>query len=139
MAKDIFHETAKKALINDGWTVTHDPFLIPINSNGVYADLGAEKTFAATKEKELIVVEVKSFIGLSVVTDLYGAIGKYELYLQALKKFFPERILYLAMPDKGYQKLVKDAFFIEVLNNLNIKIIVFSSETDNECIVKWIK
>ncbi len=82
MAKDIFHEAAKKALQRDGWTITHDPFLIPINANGVYADLGAEKTLAAEKDKDLIVAEIKSFVGLSVVTDLYAAIGKYELYFQ---------------------------------------------------------
>ena len=69
MAKDYFHEAAKKALQNDSWTITHDPFLIPINARGIYADLGAEKTIAAEKEKELIVVEVKSFLGLSVVSS----------------------------------------------------------------------
>lgn len=139
MAKDIFHEAAKKALQKDGWTITHDPFLIPINANGVYADLGAEKTLAAERETDLIVAEVKSFVGLSVVTDLYAAIGKYELYFQALKKFFPDRKLYLALPEKGYKNLVKDPFFEEVLTNLNIKIFVFTTEKDKETIVKWIK
>ena len=27
MAKDIFHDIAKKSLENDGWEITHDPFL----------------------------------------------------------------------------------------------------------------
>ena len=137
MAKDIFHESAKRALENDGWTITHDPFLIPINSNGVYADIGAEKTLAAEREKDLIVAEVKSFVGLSVVTDFYAAIGKYELYFQALRKFYPERKLYLALPEKGYKKLIRDPFFEEVLVNLNIKLFVFNTEKD--VIVKWIK
>ena len=138
MAKDYFHEAAKRALQNDGWTITHDPFLIPINARGVFADLGAEKTIAAEREKDLIVVEVKSFIGLSVVTDFYSAIGKYELYFQALKKFFPERKLYVAIPEKGYKNLVKDAFFEEVLTNLDIKLIIFTTEKKEE-IIKWIK
>jgi hypothetical protein len=124
-------------LQNDGWTITHDPFLIPINSRGVYADLGAEKTIAAEREKDLIVVEVKSLIGLSVVTDFYSIIGKYELYFQALKKFFPERKLYVAIPEKGYKNLIKDPFFEEVLINLDIKLIIFT--TEKEQIVKWIK
>jgi XisH protein len=124
-------------LQNDGWTITHDPFLIPINSKGVYADLGAEKTIAAEREKDLIVVEVKSLIGLSVVTDFYSIIGKYELYFQALKKFFPERKLYVAIPEKGYKNLIKDPFFEEVLINLDIKLIIFT--TEKEQIVKWIK
>ncbi len=27
-ARDIFHELVKKALINEGWNITHDPFKI---------------------------------------------------------------------------------------------------------------
>jgi XisH protein len=27
MARDIYHEHVKEALIKDGWTVTHDPYL----------------------------------------------------------------------------------------------------------------
>jgi XisH protein len=137
MAKDLFHDAAKKSLENDGWKITHDPFLIPINSRGIFADLGAERTLAAQKDKELIVVEIKSFIGLSVITDFYKAIGQYELYLQALKKFFPERKLYLAIPENGYRNLIKDPFLEEVIANLNIKLIVF--KTDTEQILKWIK
>jgi hypothetical protein len=74
---------------------------------------------------------------LSVVTDFYSIIGKYELYFQALKKFFPERKLYVAIPEKGYKNLIKDPFFEEVLINLDIKLIIFT--TEKEQIVKWIK
>ncbi|MGB7441674.1 MAG: element excision factor XisH family protein [Coleofasciculaceae cyanobacterium] len=28
MAKDLFHQQVKTALIKDGWTITHDPFII---------------------------------------------------------------------------------------------------------------
>ena len=27
MAKDIYHDPVKEALIKDGWTITHDPLL----------------------------------------------------------------------------------------------------------------
>ena len=26
MAKDIYHNLVKQALINEGWTITHDPY-----------------------------------------------------------------------------------------------------------------
>ncbi|WP_345940538.1 element excision factor XisH family protein [Nostoc sp. UIC 10630] len=26
MAKDVFHQQVKKALIKDGWIITHDPY-----------------------------------------------------------------------------------------------------------------
>ena len=28
MAKDLFHDIVKEALIAEGWTITHDPLLI---------------------------------------------------------------------------------------------------------------
>lgn len=31
MAKDFFHQQVKKALIKDGWIITHDPFTIRIS------------------------------------------------------------------------------------------------------------
>ena len=27
-AKDIYHDNCKQALIKDGWTITHDPYLL---------------------------------------------------------------------------------------------------------------
>ena len=34
MAKDLFHEAVKTALKNDGWTITHDPYIY-LNENGL--------------------------------------------------------------------------------------------------------
>jgi hypothetical protein len=31
MAKDIFHQQVKNALIKDGWKITHDPFTLRIS------------------------------------------------------------------------------------------------------------
>jgi hypothetical protein len=31
MAKDIFHNQVKAALMKDGWTITHDPFVLRIS------------------------------------------------------------------------------------------------------------
>jgi hypothetical protein len=52
----------KMRLIRDGWTITDDPFSIRYDDVDMFADLGAEKLFAAKKGAERIVVEVKSFI-----------------------------------------------------------------------------
>ena len=32
MAKDLYHNVVKNALINEGWTVTHDPYPLKIGS-----------------------------------------------------------------------------------------------------------
>jgi hypothetical protein len=36
MAKDIYHEQVKNALINEGWTITHDPFKIMLGKRRGY-------------------------------------------------------------------------------------------------------
>ena len=33
MAKDIYHEIVKQALIKDGWTITNDPYFLSLLDN----------------------------------------------------------------------------------------------------------
>lgn len=47
MAKDLFHEAVRNALINDGWTITHDPYPIQLMDFDLDVDLGAERALAA--------------------------------------------------------------------------------------------
>jgi hypothetical protein len=81
MAKDIFHEQVKTALIKDGWLITHDPLTVKLTKRNIFIDLGAEKVIAAEREGQKIAVEIKSFLGFSPLTDFYGALGKYQFYL----------------------------------------------------------
>lgn len=95
-ARDIFHELVKKALINEGWNITHDPFKIMMGRRRGYIDLGAEKEIiAAQKDNEKIAVEIKSFIGHSDIDDFEDALGQFLIYWKALKNTDSERILYL--------------------------------------------
>lgn len=61
-ARDFFHDTVKRALIADGWTITHDPLPVSFELGDMYIDLGAEKILAAERGNEKIAVEVKSFM-----------------------------------------------------------------------------
>ena len=74
-AKDIYHDNVKKALIKDGWTITHDPYSISVEFNSVFVDLGAERVLAAEKENEKIAIEVKTFRGASDIVDFEQAVG----------------------------------------------------------------
>lgn len=47
--RDLYHDTVKRALLKDGWTITDDPFIIEFKGVRLFADLGAEKPFAAEK------------------------------------------------------------------------------------------
>ena len=135
-AKDIYHDTVKRALQKDGWTITHDPFPMQIGRKRLSADLGAERLINAEKGTQKIVVEVKSFVGRSDVRDLEQALGQYILYRQVLNEMRIDRILYLAIS----QPIFNSVFTIELgqvlLKNQIIKLIVFDDKS--EAIVQWI-
>ena len=61
--RDIYHDVVKNALIKDGWTITHDPLILPYGGRNLYVDLGAEVPIGAEKDDRRIAVEVKSFSG----------------------------------------------------------------------------
>jgi len=135
-AKDIYHNTVKRALQKDGWTITHDPFPLQIGRKRLSADLGAERLINAEKGTEKIVVEVKSFVGRSDVKDLEQALGQYILYRQVLNEMQINRNLYLAISRPAF----KSVFTIELgqvlLKNQLVKLIVFDEKS--EAILQWI-
>ncbi len=67
--RDLNHDMVRNALRKDGWTITHDPYVIGYGDMTLFADLGAERTLAAERDGERIVVEIKSFPGPSPVRD----------------------------------------------------------------------
>jgi hypothetical protein len=103
-AYDTFHDAVKNALIKDGWTITNDPLVIEFGLLNVYIDLGAERLIAAERGNERIAVEIKSFMGPSLLTDFHLAMGQFLNYRNALGTKDPERPLYLAMPLPIYEE-----------------------------------
>ncbi|MEG4067002.1 element excision factor XisH family protein [Microcoleus sp. Pol11C2] len=126
----MYHDTVKRALQKDGWTITHDPFPLQIGRKRLSADLGAERLINAEKGTEKIVVEVKSFVGRSDVKDLEQALGQYILYRQVLNEMRIDRSLYLAIP----QPIFNSVFTIELgqvlLKNQIVKLIVFDDKSE---------
>lgn len=110
-AKDLFYGSVKKALINDGWTITHDPYRIKVGDIEYRMDFGAEKFLAAIKGETQIVVEVKSFVEQSKTYAFHQALGQFNAYFVTLKLGAPERILFLAIPDYIYSDYLKKSFF----------------------------
>ncbi|MEZ2276993.1 MAG: XisH family protein [Microcoleus anatoxicus] len=130
-AKDIFHNTVRSALEKDGWTITHDPlFLQPSQRAKMKIDLGAEKLLSALKGNRRIAVEVKSFVGLSTISEFHTAVGQFLNYRIALEKLEPERVLYLAVPADVYRNFFTDSFIQEVIGRLQIKLLVFVVEKE---------
>lgn len=135
-AKDKFHDHVKNALVNDGWTVTHEQLPIKWGKKPLLVDFGAERLLMAQKGTRKIAVEVKSFISNSEMTDLYNAIGQFVLYRKALQHSEPDRELFLAIREDAYLRLLATPEGEELRADENIHLIVFSP--DREEIVKWI-
>jgi hypothetical protein len=58
------------ALVKDGWTITHDPYPLKLGRDRLSVDLAAERAVvAAERGTEYIAVEIKSFLGASVLND----------------------------------------------------------------------
>ena len=130
MAKDIYHNIVKEALIKDGWKITHDPFtILPKAEGGLETDLGAEKLIAATKGLKKIAVEVKNFVRPSILHDFHGAIGQYLFYVPAFEMKNDDREIYLDIPDDVYLKLTKKEVVNRAIEKYDIKIVTFDATT----------
>ena len=64
----------------------------------LFVDLGVEKMIAAQKDNRRIAVEIKSFLGASLISEFHTALGQLMSYRLALKQKDPQRALYLAVP-----------------------------------------
>ena len=136
-ARDILHDIVKDALISDGWTITHDPFLIPFGRRKLYADLGAERIIAAEQGEQKIVIEIKSFIGLSRITELQKALGQYILYNIMLSERYPDYELFIAMDEEAFNDLFQDADGRILLQKSQLRL--FTVDLSLGVITQWIR
>jgi predicted RecB family endonuclease len=135
-AKDRYHQSAKNALIKDGWIITHDPLHLKWGKRDMYVDLGAEKLIAAEKAGQRIAVEVKTFAGISDMTDLEQALGQYLAYRSVMTRTKSDRSLYLAVHDQVYVDVFDEPIAKLLIEDYNIQVVVF--EPEQEIILKWI-
>ena len=133
--RDIYHNTVKQALIQEGWTITHDPYMFQSEPE-LSTDIGAEKIIAVEKQHEKILVEIKSFLNVSQVTDLEKAMGQYILYRRLLKKQEPERKLYLAVPTHAFEGIFSQQVGLIAIEELDMTLIVFSVSGEEKLLWK---
>ena len=138
MAKDVFYQQVKKALIKNGWIITDDPLTIRISEAiKLQIDLATENAIAAERDTEKIAVEIKSFIAGSDISEFHTALGQYLNYVQALEEHEPERIVYLAVPEETYKDFFQLTFVQRTIKRYQMKLIVY--EPNKEEIISWIK
>ena len=137
MAKDVFHQQVKEALVKDGWKITHDPFTIRISQvTKLQIDLAAENAIAAERASEKIAVEIKSFISDSDISSFHTALGQYLNYCQALEEYEPERVAFLAVSVETYQDFFQLPFIQRSLKRNQVKLVVYNPITEE--IIEWI-
>lgn len=134
-ARDIFHASVKHGLTKLGWTITADPLVIQFGGISLYIDLGAEKLLAAEKDGQRIAVEIKSFLGPSVLSEYHTALGQFLNYRLALSIHDPERILYLAVPVDTYESFFTLPFTQASVSQHKIPLLVYHPEAEE--IVQW--
>ena len=135
MAKDLFHQSVKIALIKDGWTITNDPLIIRIDRIRLEVDLAAEKVIAAEKEGQKIAVEVKGFINPSVITDFHTALGQFLNYRLALQMTEQRRVLYLAVPGDVFNSFFQERFTQAAIEQYEVKMMVYDPNVEE--IIQW--
>ena len=137
MAKDLFHDCVKEAT-HQGW-LEHYRWSLRTPGGGVemYIDLAAEPIIAAQKEDLKIAVEVKCFNGASNISEFHTAHGQFLDYRYALEEEEPDRVLYLAVPERVYQSFFSLQFIERVIQRSQISLVIY--EPDEVRIVQWIK
>lgn len=137
MVKDKYHDWVKRALEQDGWTITHDQYPLNTGTRILNIDLGAEKLLAAQRGTEKIAIEIKSFGGPSPMTEFYQALGQFEVYEELLADTEKDRLLYLAIPENTYHSFFQETLTIRMVEKFQIRLLVFGVESTE--IVLWKK
>jgi hypothetical protein len=134
-AKDTYHDAVKNALIKAGWTITADPYPIKYEEIRLIADLAGEKTIAATKESEQIVIEVKSFLSRSPMGEFETALGQYLIYQTFLLATHPEYKVFLAIGKNIYEKFFEQVAIQLILQKYQVSLLVI--DINQEEVIKW--
>ncbi len=138
--RDTYHEAVKRALVKDGWTISHDPLRITYEGTIVSTDLGAEKATIAEGQQiavEIIAVEVKDLDSESVISEFEKALGQYRLYRALLKRTDPGRIIFLAVRKSVYDEFFQRPAIQVVIGDDEVRLLIFDEFSEE--IVLWTK
>lgn len=135
--KDVHHDAVKIALEKEGWHIIKEHLDISVGRIGLFVDLEAEAVYVAERAGEKIAVEIKTFKGQSLVTNMHEALGKYEMYEVALTLVRPDLVIYLGVPLPIYNDFFQELLIQEVIKRKKINLVIYN--VDNQTIEKWIK
>jgi hypothetical protein len=135
-AKDIYHNAVRFALVKDGWEILTEDYSLEYGGDRLYVDIAAEKSIAAEKQGQKILVEVKSFLGRSFIKDLEQAVGQYVVYRDILLETALDFELYLAITQGTYKSYFQRQLTQMIIKRNQVKLLIVDAES--EVIVQWI-
>ena len=133
---DACQPTIERALYKAGWKIEARQVVLQIDLGRAYFDLRAiRRTEDGTKE--ILIVEVKCFSDeRRRMSELYGAIGQYQMYRRWLRKAESVAPIYLAITSSAYHGIF-DEDVMAVVEETQIKIVVVNLETEE--VERWIE
>ena len=133
---DSIHNAVKNSLIKDRWKIIADPYILEYNTAKLYADLAADRTIAAEKLEQKIIVEVKSFLGTSIVQNFKEALGQYDIYQCIIETLEIDRKLYIAITTDTYKLLNQNPITKLVMEKRKVSLVIIELITEE--VEEWI-
>ena len=81
-------------------------------------------------------MEIKSFLGKSIVADVQAALGQFIMYREVLADKEPDRALFLAVEEEVFYSNFSEAIRDLLLQRLGLKIIVFNEPREE--VLEWL-
>jgi hypothetical protein len=132
-ARDRYHDTVKRALAKDGWTITAEQYFIKYYGRHFWIDIVAEEP----EIRQPILIEVKGFENLASPMDyLEAVLGQYLLYQAVLDDLSINIPLYLAVPSFAQQGFLSEPIGQVAIRKMAAKLLVFEPEAEE--VVEWI-
>jgi len=132
-AKDYYHDTVKRALLKDGWTITAEQVKIIVEGRNLFIDM----EIAHVSRGLVALIEVKELEEVpSPVEALASALGKYFLYRWALDDAGENTPLFLAVSQATYYGILSEKLGAMSIEHGNVPLLVFDPEREE--IVKWL-
>src|SRR4051812_14518573 len=135
--REQFRVAVKNALIKDGWTISHDPYLAPFLDGRESYEFASERPMGAERANERIVVEVRSCVGDYELDRFAAALGRYELSRYLVRKGGLDCSIWLAIPDLVYMSVLGMDGGRELQADLRLKLVVI--DPFREQVWHWIE
>lgn len=98
--------------------------------------MGIERVIAVERGSEKLAIEVKSFVGQSIVNDIENALGQFVVYMSFLEELEPDRPVYVAISQNSYDTVFQKRAVQHLIRRNRVPLVVVNIITEE--VVEWI-